>query len=117
MLRRALIAIVGLLAASAAFATGPVVTFTWTAPTANTDGSALAASDIAFYTLTCDGAVYAKPSGNLTKFVDTSKPFAVGSHSCFITVTNTSGVESMMSNTVSFIVPAPPNPPTNLTAQ
>lgn len=91
--------------------TGPLPTFSWSAPTMRTDGSALPASDIAHYTLTCDSLKVAQPGGTLTTFKLTS-PLAAGAHSCTIDVTDTAGSTSAESNPVNFtvVLPAPDAP-------
>lgn len=92
-------------------------TFSWTAPTERTDGSPLAAGDIAGYTLSCDGGVIAKPGATVTTF-KLATALAAGAHACSMTVTDTAGTESAMSNTVNFtVVLPPPKAPGTVTVQ
>jgi hypothetical protein len=77
--------------------------FSWTAPTTNTDGSPLAAAQIAGYTLTC-GALEVPINGPVTSF---RRDFGPGSYECTLRTRATNGEVSEPSNAVSFIVPQP----------
>lgn len=83
-------------------------TFTWTAPTTNTDGSPLPAAQITGYTLTC-GATVVQIAGAVTTF---KRDYSPGSYTCSLQ-TRANGLTSVASNPVSFVVPQPaPSPPT-----
>lgn len=80
-------------------------TFTWVPPTANTDGSPLAAADIASYRLRCqDQPDVTVPGGNTVSFV---KDYAPGSYTCALFTVHRNGNISGPSNAVSFTVPQP----------
>jgi hypothetical protein len=98
------------------------VTLTWLNPVANTDGSALPASQIASTRVeygTCSGTAFGTRAGEVltTGAVTTAtvdRP--VGTH-CFRAYTRTlAGAESAPSNVAQKIILAAPNPPSNLVA-
>ena len=100
-----------LLALVAALVMAPAValekTFSWTAPTQNTDGSALPAVQITGYTLTC-GTLVVPITGPVTTF---KRDFGAGAYTCSLQ-TRANGQTSSPSNAVSFTVPQPtPNAP------
>lgn len=78
-------------------------TFSWVAPTMNTDGSPLAASQIAGYTITCGSRVLTV-NGPVTSF---KADFGPGSYTCSAVTRATNGETSAPSNSVSFTVPQP----------
>jgi hypothetical protein len=88
----------------------------WTAPTANTDGSAITA------TLTYN--IYQGPSGALVKVqsavsgttATVTSGLTAGSVQCFAVTAIENGVESAQSNSACVTIPSPsPAAPTNLT--
>lgn len=82
-------------------------TFTWTAPTTNTDGSPLPAAQITGYVLTC-GATVVQIPGAVTTF---KRDFSPGNYTCSLQA-RANGLTSAPSNSASFVVPQPaPNPP------
>lgn len=97
------IAVFLILAALAAPALALEKTFSWTAPTQNTDGSALAPAQIAGYTITC-GARVLTVNGPVTSF---KADFGPGDYTCSAVTRATNGQVSAPSNTVSFTVPQP----------
>jgi hypothetical protein len=85
-------------------------TFTWVAPTTNTDGSALPAAQITGYVLTC-GATVVPITGAVTTF---KRDFGPGTYTCSLQA-RANGQTSAPSNSVSFVVPQPtPSPPSGL---
>ncbi len=98
-----------LLVSSLVLAQTPGKTFTWTPPTEREDNTPLADSEIASYSIYCDGSatpiwtqtnqpgadeIWASPAGT----------FALGDHSCHATTIDTGGRESGPSNAVPFSV-------------
>lgn len=85
--------------------------FTWELPTEYEDGTPLAASDITETRVYCDGDT----SPTITTAAPASAAsadFGIGSHTCFATVVDVFGTESLPSNSVTFVVtPGRPNPP------
>lgn len=91
---------------------------TWVNPTTNTDGSALAQSDVAGYTIVLDGAAAVSvPLGYATSFdLATLAGFSSlksGNHTVALAVTNKEGVTGNAAS-VSFSVVPVPGVPTNL---
>ena len=100
--------LIALLVLAAAPAMALDKTFSWTAPTAYTDGSSLPAAQIAGYTLTC-GPTVVQIAGPVLTFV---RDFGPGTYTCSLQTRAVNGQISVASNTVSFTVPQPtPNPP------
>lgn len=94
--------LVALVACVFAFCAGAAEkTFSWTAPTAYTDGTALPAAQISGYRLTC-GATVVPIAGAVTTF---KRDFAPGSYSCSLQTIATNGQISAASNTATFTVP------------
>lgn len=93
--------------------------FSWTNPTEYTDGSAYTQADNAGYQLILDGApAVGIPLAWGTSF-DASTLAAYqalkrGSHTAALQVVDTAGEASAPSNSVTFQIEVPPNPPTNL---
>jgi hypothetical protein len=103
------------LAAVLLLALGPLAeaadkSFTWTAPTTYTDGTALPSAEIANYALTCS------PSGSQAVVPKTQplvKAFPPGTYACTLAAVATNGQASAQSNAVNFTVPQPaPSAPT-----
>lgn len=82
-------------------------TFSWTAPTLHVDGTPLASSAIAGYTVYCGTAtgVYTitKAAGNVTAYPVSSVLTGNGTYYCAVTTVKTNGVESDKSNEISFL--------------
>jgi hypothetical protein len=98
------------------------VVVTWTNPTQNTDGSALAAAQITRTRIeygTCVGPAFGVKGGEALvtgAATTTSIDRPVGTH-CFRAATTANGVESAFSNVATkTISQPPPSPPTNLVA-
>lgn len=113
----ALLLILGVLSAAQA----ATVTAVWSAPTTNTDGSALPASQITQYRMeygTCVGTAFGTRIGDVlvagNALTATTPNLGPGTY-CLRVYTKTS-VEGPSSGTASIVVPVPtPNAPTNLT--
>ena len=88
------------------------ISFGWTNPTLNTDGTVFdPATELAEVRIYCNGATTPTFTslGALESLSDTVPP---GTYTCYATAYDTSGKESGPSNTVTKIVEkAPPNPP------
>lgn len=85
-------------------------TFTWVAPTTNTDGSPLPPAQITGYILTCGATVVQVPATPTTF----KRDFGPGNYTCSMQ-TRANGQTSVPGNPVSFVVPQPtPNPPSGL---
>jgi len=101
-----------------------VVNLAWTLPTARTDGSALAPSDIAKVTVqtTIPGnpnVVSVDLPGTATSFTTPDLSGTPGGYGFLVFVTDTAGNQSQGATTSATIAPptiAPPNPVTGLTA-
>jgi len=90
-----------------------IVTFAWNAPTTNEDGTPL--TDLSHYTLYVENlAVGMNITGTTFQFDPT--PYSEGQTlEVWVTASDTSGNESLPSNTVDFAVPfVAPSPPTGL---
>lgn len=121
-LRRVALFASALLVSLAAFA----ATVNWTAPTANTDGSAIPATgpgSIASYRIeygTCNGTAFGTKAGeivvNAPALTGNTPPTAPGTWCYRMYAVNTFGVESDPTNVVSKVIAPPkPNPPGNFT--
>lgn len=85
-------------------------TFSWTQPTQNTDGSALAPSDIAGYRLECAGQVTVNFPGAVSTG---TRNYGPGTYTCTLRTEHINGNVSAVSNSVTFTVLQPtPSPPT-----
>jgi hypothetical protein len=90
-------------------------TFSWTAPTAYTDGTPLPAAQIAGYTLNCSPTRTLAIAGAVTTF---KADFGPGSHTCALVTRAANGQVSAPSNSVNFTVPQPvPNAATGLSVE
>ena len=83
--------------------------FTWTAPTAYTDGTPVQTGEIDGYRIYCDQeSIVLNVTGEVEEYRAPSGSFSIGSHSCYMTAI-ARGVESVPSDTVPFDVdPAAP---------
>lgn len=93
------------------------VSLSWTVPTTRTDGTALTAAEIANSTIFDNAVQIATVPGATNSF--TTGTLTVGVHNFSITVTDTTGHTSAMSNTASvtvLAVLAPPSAVTDLSA-
>ena len=116
IMKRLFIGLLALLASAAAFAAAPQITVSWTAPTANTDGTAITGA-ITYQ-------LYVGTSGKEAKFGNpvTSPPYIItptpapGSQVCVQVTAIANGVESDRTPEACTVVPFPvPGSPTVVT--
>jgi hypothetical protein len=113
----------GSMPARAGLASGTPL-FTWTLPTQNIDGTAIASTgtaalkEVHFY---CDGATAAAPTKVIatpaTTWQTVVGDFIGGSHTCAITAVTNGGAESARTTPLAFTVPTVPAAPSGLTVQ
>jgi hypothetical protein len=94
-------------------------TLSWSNPTTNTDGSALAQTDVAGYQLALDGAAAVSvPIGYATTFdmstLAAYEALKSGSHTATLALTNVEGNTGAASNAVTFSIAAIPGAITDL---
>ena len=96
-------------------------TFTFTPPTAYTDGTPMPQTEIASYDIECDGSLLVNLPNvplNTDTYAAPAGTFATGDHACQAFTVTVEGVRSGPSNTVNFTVaPGVPGEPINFAVQ
>jgi len=111
---KSLLVALGIIAAAPLVLSQPV-SFNYVAATARIDGTPLPIEEIAETRLYCNGSLVVSEPGADTNFLPDLTP---GSYTCYATHVDTLGQESDPSNEVTkLVLPARPNPPSNVTVE